>query len=256
MFHLTENQYFDKYKMPDIESSLLDGKLNDIFEQNGYNLDKIITIPKFADSKDYTNWKQHFIYEIVSDFTSKNVFAETKIKKLDMLVRHGVIESYEIDGHTLMLKIPGDEKPMLFSTLTEEFPELETRDIALTSKNARAGHCRTKSLHTVSPFLTQPHDIVSGTIGGINRNARYLHTWVETEIGGVKCAIDTTLNAIVDVESYHKLVSSFVQCRISDKELKEDASTITPLLSSQELYVEQYLYNRHELMNYLQQSKN
>ena len=153
MFHLTENQYLERYKMPDIESALLDGKLNEIFEQNNYDLDIITNIPKFANSKDFINWKQHFIYEIVSDFTSRNVFADTKKKRLDMLVRHGVIESYEIDGHTLMLKLEGDEKPMFFSTLTDEFPKLALMDIELTSKNARAGHCRTKSLHTVSPAL-------------------------------------------------------------------------------------------------------
>ena len=129
-------------------------------------------------------------------------------------------------------------------------------DIELTSKNARAGHCRTKSLHTVSPALLDPHEIVSGTIGGINRNAKYLHTWVETELGGIKCVIDTTMNAIVDANSYYKLVNANPQCRISNKDLQADAETITPLLSNGELYIEQYLYNHDDIMNYLQQTKN
>ena len=251
MFHLTEDQYFDKYKMPDIDSAMLDGTLNEIFEKNNYNLDVISQNPKFQSSKDYTNWKQHFIYETISDFTSRNVFAETKQKQLDMLVKHGVISSYSIDGHALQINIDG-EKPIYVSALTEEFPELANIDPTLTAKNARAGHCRTKSLQVVSPFLSEPHHIVSGTIGGINRRSRYLHTWVEKNFNGVPCVIDTTLNAIVDRESYIKLTGAFTQCSISNKELAEDSPTITPLLSSNQLYIEQYLYNRHELMAYLQ----
>ena len=129
------------------------------------------------------------------------------------------------------------------------FPYIETSE--------REGKCYTMS-YGVSLCLGggQQNDVVTGLIYGYSSKSKFLHSWVETNIGGKDYVIDSVLNAVINKEGYYAMKHAKELNRIDYKTLKADSDKyFNGKLDENQIPLEMYLTFRDEVIRDLEKNE-
>ena len=130
----------------------------------------------------------------------------------------------------------------------------------VTTMSGRANSCHVLSIN-IAKILQMYYDIPSDVVTGypsyyVDEN-RYLHSWNELEIDGVKQVIDSTMNTLMNKEGYY-LIRNIKEneniSKVSAIDLLRDDRQYRKLLD--DLDLKTYLTCRDEIIKDLEKNKN
>jgi len=161
----------------------------------------------------------------INYFTASNSCSDDKLKNFEMkiLKNHDEIESIEYtnrDKCIIHLKNGSDIKFCTISSaidFDDQIPDLLTLD--------RRGKCHMRSL-AFATKINNKCQCVTGTIWTFISKAKWLHSWLETDINGEILCIDNNLNAILSKEDYYRLHHPEVIEKINQETIENDMDII------------------------------
>lgn len=129
----------------------------------------------------------------------------------------------------------------LFANSLKSIPELENTD--------REGKCIDMVTNIVDK-LGIKNEIVTGYIYGTTDKSKFLHSWIETKLGGEEVVIDGVFNAIFNKDGYYALTKALKKQKIRNEDYKKDVGDYLINLEGciDNIPVETYLYFRDEIM--------
>lgn len=124
----------------------------------------------------------------------------------------------------------------------------------ITSRN---GNCHELSIEALKLFCERfntKSNIVTGDVCYYSDKNKYMHSWLEFDVAGKECVLDSTKNIIIDKPSYYRLLHiNEIYSVISSDDIIEDDIKYGKLLN--ELDYKTYLTSRDEIIRDLKRNE-
>ena len=190
------------------------------------------------------------IRKVIHEFTKKTVSDRKKEKLLKKLEKKHIINSYKIDGKSLIIET--EDKSIKIEKLTDCFEQL--RDDNDIETEDRMGQCHIKSM-VISRALDVDNEVVTGYIFGVSNENKYLHSWVEFKKKEEEFVADYTKNLLISKDAYYYLYHCKPLNRIKNKNLMKDLLYITKKAKLGDCSVKEYLVFSDEIMKDLSKNR-
>ena len=155
-----------------------------------------------------------------------------KIKSIDLRDR---------DEITITLrdkKITAFRLSKVFPQLLDICPYMETME--------RQSRCHESSMYV--SMSCPDTTCVTGVQTVLSSNMKFLHSWVELELGGKETVFDVNENLLMKKEDYYKLFMVKPLERITHQQLWDDHHEVLKLMNVNEHYSKLYLCSRQEAL--------
>lgn len=200
------------------------------------------------------------IFYCINEFMQGSISSEKKQKILEILNNNKYVKSVKAQEYSVY-KIPefivdtqdGIIKALQFSSVVPDIkksiPYIETKQ--------RNGKCFDLA-YLICTGVDKESDIVIGYVYGNCDKSKFLHSWVETCIGGEEVVIDGTVNAVINKSGYYRMKHAEVLNRISKKDVIEDTDNYLAKYQKidKDFHLEYYYLYRDELIRSLKDNKN
>ena len=141
-----------------------------------------------------------------------------------------------------------DGKKIEFSLLSQyldDFADVSSKAIKDLENYKRVGKCHIGSILT-SAILKDKNYVVSGYT---NNLGRYLHSWIEADIGKKEVVMDYVMNAIMNKEGYYYLKNPIEINRIHQSTIiKDRKNMILAKIGEIGLGDKEYVFFRDEIL--------
>jgi hypothetical protein len=123
----------------------------------------------------------------------------------------------------------------------------------------RNGNCHefsVKALKVFSKYFNQKTKIVTGNVSYYVPENKYVHSWLEFDLAGKKCALDSTKNIITDRDTYYRLLhigDKDIYSIIESDDIINDEAQYGEFIN--ELDYKTYLTTRDEIIRDLEKNK-
>lgn len=127
------------------------------------------------------------------------------------------------------------------------------------SMEMRNGNCHefsVKALKVLSKYFNIKSDIVTGNVSYYIPENKYLHSWLEFDLAGRRCALDSTKNIIIDRDTYYRLLhigDKDIYSVIKSDDIINDEVQYGKFIN--ELDYKTYLTTRDEIIRDLEKNK-
>ena len=189
------------------------------------------------------------INSAIENFTRKGT-KEEREKLLYKLTDIKWVKSVKIENERIY--IDTEQGPINVGLISNDMNGYEN-DLRLLT-NGRKGFCHTDAIKMCRMYEKECF-VVTGYIYGIADRAKYLHSWVEMNIGGIDFVADYTMNAYMNKDAYYFIKNAKELSRVSNKQIKEDWKILGQLSRSGITFMEnEYLVFRDEYMKDLKKN--
>lgn len=203
----------------------------------------------------------YYIDDIIDLLIDKFTLSQCNVEKLEyyraLILKYAkYIKDIQIDYEKGVIKFKTVKGNFTALKLTSAYPEMKMFDILETEK--RYSRCHTDSVD-LSVLLKNRNKVATGYVSTFSEFSRFLHSWVELNIDGKPCVIDTTRNLLMDRKGYYFIrnITGPVY-KISDKIIEKEKSIYDSLSNSNGWLFKLYLSNRPQALQVykiLQQEK-
>ncbi len=158
------------------------------------------------------------------------------------------IDDIEImdDNNHIKVKLKGNRGKCIQATkLTRCFSELkEQMPLLLTDERDQKCHGISCALLPALPKAS----VVTGKVYLWNRQATYLHSWLEQDFDGETFVLDGEINALMTKKDFYKMYHAKPLEKISHQQYMQDKEVVKRLWNKEADYIKLYLSSRDEFM--------
>lgn len=217
------NNYDLLFEQPDNKSAEWDSRMFELGEKGDVEaLERHIATASAVYIDEYQ------IVGCLQSLYADDVSQEKKDLLLKGLKENKYIDCVGFDDDNFCLKSAFVE--LKAKKLSKLFPEFVKKNKLIISQK-REGNCHWGSLY-LSNFLLKngvSHNVVTGNIYGLSDKARYLHTWIETEINNEQVVLDFTMNSVVNKAGYYALRHAEALSSINGENISKDCELLKSL---------------------------
>ncbi|MBP3581732.1 MAG: hypothetical protein J6J33_03155 [Clostridia bacterium] len=211
---ISKKEFHAKYIKPSLESQKWDDKYRTLSKSN----DIMAFIGHMQTATEFY-FDDAYICAVIKNFTFSSVTEERKNSLAERLIKDGHIVSAEINDDSVQFVKPNGTN-ITFVPLTQIFPNLRYKKEL--ESDERSGRCHQGSLNLSQFEFDFEHSVVTGDTYNLSNKSKYLHTWIETTLGGEEIVIDYTMNAAINKAAYYEFMHAKPINTISGENVKHD----------------------------------
>ena len=191
---------------------------------------------RYKESKAYT-----FLANYFADVSEEEKTVDTAIKVFENIASCKI--SISEQG---CAKIDFAKCTVQANRLSDVYPDIAEHFSGM-EKGGRRGRCHWDSIALLAGFDNfEGATLVNGVVKGVTGKIKWFHSWIEQEIDGIECCIDTTTNLVMPKEDYYYLQGVKVIQKIPQKQVEEDKDMLLRLYRESKFNTKVYCYNREE----------
>ena len=132
--------------------------------------------------------------------------------------------------------------------LSDVYPDIAEHFNGM-EKGGRRGHCHWDSIALLTGFTNfEGATLVNGIVKGATGKIKWFHSWIEQNIDGIECCIDTTTNLVMPKDDYYYLQGVKVIQKIPQAQVEQDNEMLLRLYRENKFNTKVYCYSRDEAL--------
>lgn len=145
-------------------------------------------------------------------------------------------------------KMEFEKRTVQANRLSDVYPDIAEHFNGM-EKGGRRGRCHWDSIALLTGFANfEGATLVNGIVKGATGKIKWFHSWIEQNIDGIECCIDTTTNLVMPKEDYYYLQGVKVIQKITQTQVEEDKEMLLRLHKNNKFNTKVYCYSREEAL--------